>query len=203
MSRSKRSGQAFKQPVSGFTLLETMAVLMLTSIIATLLIQTLTCVLHTRERIIVHLEDIRTEELRYLWFSECLAGVIPGYEDENTLFTGDAENIRAQTLYPLAGAPGVPAVVNFSLSHEGGELVLHYGEKDRFLWELGRWRTKGGGFSFLDGGGAWRSKWPPPDETVTSGRPPEMILFSAAGGQWLARPRANKMPEPRLRDFLK
>ncbi len=202
MSRLKCSGQVFKHPASGFTLLETIVVLMLASVIATLLMQTLTFVLHTREQVIEHLDGIRTESLRYLWFNECLASVIPGYKDENTLFTGDAMNIRAHTVYRLAGDPGIPAIVNFALFHEGGELVLKYGEGDQFLWELGRWDTEDGAFSFLDGRGMWRSKWPPPDETLVSGRLPEMVLLSAAENNWLVKLRANKKPKPRLKDFL-
>ncbi len=73
----------------GFTLLEVIVVLMISSLIATILVQGLSLVLNTRFRVMNALTRIETEGLQTSVIVTPLRGLLPDHKDEPGVLRGE------------------------------------------------------------------------------------------------------------------
>lgn len=147
----------------GFTLLEVIVVLMISSLITAVLFQGLSLVLSTRLRVANVLVDIESVGLQESLISTPLRGMLPDHEGELGVFAGDDRRLKGLTLSPLNGTTGAPTAFAMTLDHDAGddETVLTYMERGYNPIEIARWTGDTGTFSYLGRTGDWQKRWPP------------------------------------------
>lgn len=146
----------------GFTLLEVIVVLMISSLIATILIQSLSLVLNTRIRVMDSLTQIETEGLQTSIITTPLRGLLPDHKGELGVFAGNSKQLKGLTLSPLHGTTGAPTPFAMTLVHKIGddETALNYFENGYEPVELASWPGNVGEFSYVGRKGVWRNRWP-------------------------------------------
>lgn len=90
----------------GFTLVEMLVVLIITSLAAALLMQASTHVLGLQQRLNAQLERLRGPALSADWLRQVVQGLQPDYHDGVARFSGTARGFSGLTTNPLSGAYG-------------------------------------------------------------------------------------------------
>lgn len=90
----------------GFTLLEMLVVLIITSLAAGLLMEASTHVLGLQQRLNAQLERLRGPALSADWLRQVVQGLQPDYDDGAHRFTGTARGFAGLTTNALSGAYG-------------------------------------------------------------------------------------------------
>ena len=146
----------------GFTLLEVIVVLMISSLIATILVQGLSLVLNTRFRVMSALTRIETEGLQTNIIVTPLRGLLPDHQGELGFFAGNTRQLKGLTLSPLHGTMGAPTVFSMTLERKtrDDETALNYLENGYEPVELARWPGNVGEFSYVGRDGVWKNRWP-------------------------------------------
>jgi len=154
---SERKGSA------GFTLLEVIVVLVITSLVTTILMQGLSIVLGTKLRFSSVLSGIEERGLQQSIITSPLRGLIPDYDDGDSRFDGDDRRIRGLTLYPLQGISGAPTSFTLSIDYNSAEdaTEITYLEQGYDALTLVQWPGGIGEFSYRGREGQWFSNWPP------------------------------------------
>ena len=154
---------AVKPSERGFTLLEVLVVLVITSLISVVLIQGFALVLGARTSVqnkIVGLEQIILKKNIFL---EPLRGILPDYPDRPNVFHGETRVVRGLTVRPLQSRLGTPVGFTMSLDYDSqhDETELTYQEQGFAPQTLGRWEGTDGAFRYRDQAGPWLEAWPP------------------------------------------
>ena len=183
----------------GFTLLETLVVLVLVSLLSVLMVQGLSHALMLRERVLDLTQFQREDALRRGWFQDTAQGLLADLERiEDHQFTGTSERFSGYSLAPLLGPPGAPAVIEWRLEQTGELFRLYYRQQDappRLTWE---WRTDQAEFVYFAPEVGWVSQWPPAQLDGTSALPAVVALQASWRGDrltWAAPTRV--APSPR------
>ncbi len=150
----------------GFTLLEVIVVLMISSLIATILFQGLSLILDTRFRVMSALTRIETSGLQSSIITTPLKGMIPDHIEEPGVFMGDGKRLKGLTLNPLQGTTGAPTAFAMDLSYDitDDATILTYFETGYAPVEIARWPGSEGTFFYRGRAGDWVKNWPPPFE---------------------------------------
>jgi general secretion pathway protein J len=152
----------------GFTLMEVLVVMVITSLISVVLVQGFSLVLAARTSVqnkIVGLERIVMERNIYL---DPVRGILPDYKDRPNTFTGEARKLKGLTIRPLNGRMGTPVGFTLALDYDSArnQMVLIYQEQGFDAQEIGRWEGQTGNFAYRDLKGDWLEEWPPEDPTA-------------------------------------
>ena len=147
----------------GFTLLEVIVVLMISSLIATILFQGLSLVLDTRFRVANALTRIEVTGLQSSIITSPLRGMVPDHSNEPGVFAGDGRSLKGLTLNPLYGTNGAPTAFAMELGYDLTDnlTALTYYELGYDAVVLARWLGNTGGFSYRGRTGDWNRTWPP------------------------------------------
>ena len=147
----------------GFTLLEVIVVLLISSLITTILFQGLSVVLDTRFRVMNALTRIEVLGLQSSIMTTPLRGIFPDHPDEPGVFSGNARRLQGLTLTPLQGISGAPTTFAMELNYDIGAdmTVLTYLESGHDATELARWQGNQGNFFYRGWSGDWLTSWPP------------------------------------------
>lgn len=157
---------------AGFTLLETLVVMILVGLLATLLMQGLRLVSDWRSRYLDTLAEVQGRAMREYWFRTTVGGILPVHPAEEGAFGGDEMTFSGLSLETLDGDPGVPMAFGWRLQRRAGKLILQYRNAGGDYWDIESWPGGSGSFRFRDAVGVWRGSWPPAE-----GRPsvPEAV----------------------------
>ncbi|MDG2243291.1 MAG: type II secretion system protein [Rhodospirillaceae bacterium] len=147
----------------GFTLLEVIVVLLISSLISAILFSGLSLVLDTRYRVINALTRIETIGLQSSIMTSPLRSMIPDHTDEPGVFAGDSRRLKGLTLSPLYGASGAPTAFAMELDYSltDNETALTYYEMGYDSVVLTSWAGNVGAFSYRGRTGDWSASWPP------------------------------------------
>jgi len=147
----------------GFTLLEVIVVLMISSLITAILFQGLSLILDTRFRVINALTRIESVGLQESIVTTPLRGMLPDHKGELGVFAGDERRLKGLTLSPLYGTIGAPTAFAMTLDHNitEDETLLIYVEVGYDPVVIARWPGDIGAFSYLGRKGDWEKRWPP------------------------------------------
>jgi general secretion pathway protein J len=147
---------------AGFTLLEVIVVLVITSLISVVLIQGLGLVLGVRTRVAANILDLDLIVLHRNLVLEPLRGTVPDYPNHPFKFSGSGQRVRALTVRALEERVGTPTGYTMTLDYDSGrgETVVMYEEDGHEPIELMSWKGNSGAFSYRDRGGDWLEKWP-------------------------------------------
>jgi type II secretory pathway component PulJ len=148
---------------TGFTLLETLVVLVITGLVSLVLVQGLGLVLAARTTAQDKVVDIDEAVLRQNLFLEPLRGILPDYPERANIFAGEARRLHGLTARPLQGRTGTPVGFALSMDYDSsrGQTSLTYQEQNAEPLILGYWEGADGAFSYRDRTGQWSETWPP------------------------------------------
>ncbi len=159
-----------KNRESGFTLLEVLVVLVITSLISVVLIQGFSLILGARNSVQNKIVGLEQVVLKQNIFLEPLRGILPDYPNEPHIFHGEPQTVSGLTIRPLQSRVGTPVGFSMSMSYDSGrdETELIYQERGFPSQSLGRWKGAEGTFRYRDRTGSWLETWPPnPDVPQT------------------------------------
>ncbi len=182
----------------GMTLLEMLVVLVLSTLLATLVVQGLGFFLGKYDAVRRFQAESLQASLQRQWFVTTVQGLVP-IPDGERAFRGARDGFQGLTLAPLAGEAGRPQIVRWQLeAPEEGPMELVYSEETQLSWSVFRSDRGALTLEYADGAGTWHPRWPP-DRTMP--RLPALIRLAGPDGEtvWLARPEL--YPEP-LTHFL-
>lgn len=149
---------------AGFTLLEALVVLVITSLVSVVLVQGFGLILSARTSVENKLTDIDQSILQSNILLEPLRGIVPDYPTQPNVFDGTRTSLRALTTRPLQGRTGTPVGFKLSFDYDTNrdETHLVYQEVNAEAKIVGQWEGHRGTFSYRDRTGAWSEVWPPP-----------------------------------------
>ena len=158
----------------GFTLMETLVMLVLVSITALLMFQMLGSYRIARERFMAHSGDFDRQWLFSAWFADSVRGLrpVPGepLQGTRTAFSGVSLN-------PLFGPPGAPARVSWNLQRaRDGAWTMRYTEDGVARWALPLSNAGEARFAYVDAEGNTMDAWPP-DTGVQDELPASVALL--------------------------
>ncbi len=118
---------------AGFTLLEMLVVLAITSMISVLLIDGVSQVLTIEQRMGVRTREFREAQLRQHWFRQIIAGA---QASRDVPFEMTDRGFRGLTLTPLVADQGVPTPFELTLHNTGVATELRYRESEGEIYTL-------------------------------------------------------------------
>lgn len=195
-----------RRPAAGFTLLEILVVLVLTSLVVAILLQGLQQVYRLQTHFGAETFNAQQGAMRIDWFRSSANGIMPDYLDGKSRFKGTSRRMSGQTSAPLDAPEGalVPFVWRIEFDARIGETVLRSGDGAESPVVLS-WPGNDGRFLYVDQDGRDHDIWPP-----YAGKPatqvPLMILLEMGetghGRRIVAVPRGPEKPWPRQADVL-
>lgn len=141
----------------GFTLMEMLVVLVITALMMGSLFESLGILRRSQERLDLRTIAERRGQLALAWFNDSIESLVP-LDDAD--FHGDASAWTANTLAPVAGGPGRPTPIGWSLHSTATGTVLAYRGPDARELDLAR-LAPGARFVFADEKGVLHETWPP------------------------------------------
>lgn len=153
----------------GFTLLETLVMLIISSLAVMMLFQALAGFNHSRERVAA-LEGVRNNDAVMLgWIRESFRGVVaidapgttPKPDDPAAGLRGTDQGFTALTVAPLLGPSGVPVKIQWSIENGADGKQLIYREAGQAPLTLPLRGTSELQFAYLDHNGKTTTSWPP------------------------------------------
>ena len=190
---------------SGFTLLEILVVMILTSMITAILLQGLQQVYRLQVHFGAEMFSSQQGAMRIDWFRTSINGIMPDYMDGKNKFKGEPRRISGQTTAPLEAPDGAlaPFIWRIDFDPKTGEMALYAGEGSDATIVL-TWPGNEGRFLYLDEDGRAQDFWPP-----LLGKPPQVPLMvlvetGAAGKarKIIAVPRGPDKPWPKQADVI-
>ena len=195
----KRESTSPPHPARGLTLIEMLVVLVLVSLLGTLLIQGAGFFLGRYASVQRVHREASLAELRQHWFVSTLQAMVPS-RVEARRFVGDATRLEGVTLQALAGEPGAPVRVRWSIGGERGSSTVLYAEDAAAPWTVLTSDADALSFQYADSAREWHGHWPL--EADARERIPRMVRLVAGGERtlWLARLALFPEPVPNYRE---
>ena len=148
----------------GFTLMELLVVLVITSFVTMMLLQALSQAYGLQRRFAIQLVRGETGAMQLDWFRQVVQGVQPDLADAPGRFRGNAGGFSALATDPLGAAEGASRLVQLAVVPDAGagtvQLAMRLGQRELVLasWPGLREAT----FVYLDAEGRAHDQWPPP-----------------------------------------
>ena len=191
--------------IPGFTLLEILVVLVLTSLITGILIQGLQQVYRLQTHFGAEMFNAQQGAMRIDWFRSSVNGIMPDYADGKNIFKGESRRLQGQTTAPLNGPDGalVPFLWRIDFDAKTGAMAL-YSAEDRDASAILSWSGSEGRFLYVDAIGQNHELWPP--FTGTWPQVPQMIVLemgtSGPSPLIVAVPKGPEKPWPKQIDVI-
>lgn len=154
----------FKRRAAGFTLLEVLAALALSGLIAAIAFSSLYGVQRLRQWSVQSLQAPTAGIMNLEWFRRSAAAVmtLPS-AGAGGGFQGDGTGFAAVSLAPLFGDVGAPTATAWRLAVGAAppRVGLQYRQADGPWRTVAEWPYPAAAFSYADDAGAWRGDWPP------------------------------------------
>lgn len=167
----------------GFTLLEMLVVLLISSLISMLLMQGLTLVLHLRSQFINQIDDLQRGAVQEYWFRSSSAALFPDADNAEYVFNGDKDKFYGLTLAAINADVGQPLPFKWELTREYAMSKLYYYPnlmtKPTEKWLIMHWASEIGAFQYLDADGKWHNSWQQSEFGYRQPQLPQAILFTA------------------------
>lgn len=143
---------------AGFTLLETLVMLLLVSFAVTLMFEMLGTYRIARERAAAYAGTVDRQALFEAWLRDVIRGLHPTATQG---LAGTPTAFRALTLNGLRQPPGAPVDAQWDLVPGQNEWTVRYTEAGTLLWELPLRATREARFVYFDTDGKSHDAWPP------------------------------------------
>lgn len=195
----------------GFTLIEMLVVLLITSMVVGLLFQAMSQLLVVQRRageiIAKSQQGVMIED----WFRLSLQGLQPDYDSGNHKFVGLQRQMKGLTTNPLTADYGTIVPFSWAIAYDAERQYSSLKYNDgRVETPVLTWPGDSGRFVYVDSRGEAHDTWPPPLGKKWT-QLPAVIRFetkevagSDEGERWIivAVPRGPQQPPFRARDIL-
>lgn len=162
----------------GFTLMETLVMLVLVSFSVLLMFQMLGTYRVARERVVSVGAGIDREALFEDWYADSVGGL---HAVDGAPLSGDEAAFSAVTLNPMLAGPGAPVQVRWSLeAGPDGTWTVRYAEAGEERWSLPLATREPPRFAYVDEAGKVHASWPP-DLGLQQALPRAVALVRGAG----------------------
>lgn len=191
----------------GFTLLELLVVLIITTLTTALLFEGLSFVMHLREQLINQFDEAHRGQIQEYWFRSSTESLVPAYEDipDALIFKGERTRFSGLTVSSLDADRGVPIEFAWELVTENEVTTLIYRNAQKQGWAVLSWRGEIGQFNYLAGDGQWHEQWPPSSFDVQPPQLPRAISFIGKRREtpitWLVSIHGRERPKLDLRQI--
>lgn len=145
---------------SGFTLIEVMVVIAVTSITAVLILQMMTILFRGYDQIGRVQSELAKEAMSYGWFRDSIGSLVASL-DREFAFSGDVREMEGYTSAPLFGSAGKVTEIRWQLREEADGTSLWYTEKGEPQIQVAVWQESEVGFLYRGLKSGWRNTWPP------------------------------------------
>lgn len=143
----------------GFTLMETLVMLVLVSFSVLLMFQMLGSYRIARDRVTSQSERIDRQALFDAWFGDTVRGL---YALKTEPLRGEALTFSGISLNPLMASPGAPTAFSWRLDFTAARgWLITYGELGSARWSLPLSDTSEARFVYIDADGKTQDRWPP------------------------------------------
>lgn len=160
---------------AGFTLMETLVMLVLVSFAVLLMFQMLGAYRIAGERTAAQAGNIDRQGLFDAWFMDSVRGM---HALQDQPMQGSKTGFSAVTLNPLYGSPGAPTTVRWELvSKPGEDTVVRYSEAGEPRWQLPLRDAERSHFAYVDEQGEMHDRWPP-QQGLQVGLPTSVALLT-------------------------
>jgi general secretion pathway protein J len=143
---------------AGFTLVESLVVLVIVSLTVLVMFQMLGSYRVARERVAAHAGGIDRRALVEAWFTDSVRGL---QALERAPLEGGPDRFAAVTLNPVLAPAGAPTPVEWRLLREGGDQLLVYSEDGAERWRLPLRAGATAEFVYFSRDGREAARWPP------------------------------------------
>ncbi|MDY7539952.1 prepilin-type N-terminal cleavage/methylation domain-containing protein [Undibacterium sp. RTI2.1] len=188
----------------GFTILEMIVVIALTSMIVMILLQALQHVMGLHYRFGLEFDRNRQEAMRQSWLSQMIEGLQPDVADGVNQFKGDQRELKGLTNSAFTQHYGAPTPFALRLRYQSDQnrTIIEYREanKEDKVITLFSWTGRRGSFIYLDKKQQAHDTWPP--ELDHSQQIPNSIQLETDrdGHPWVLALKpagpVNPMPDP-------
>jgi len=146
--------------VRGFTLLEMLVVMVITSLMATILFSGLHWVLQLKTRFNETADAVPRQALYQEWFRQVVEGLQPDFQDGKGFFAGDERQFSGLSTAPLTTEYGAPEQIRLSLFYQAAtnrtELRALVRGQDHLV---DSWPGRSGRFEYEDNAGQRQREW--------------------------------------------
>lgn len=143
----------------GFTLMETLVMLVLVSFSVLLMFQMLGSYRIARGRVAAQSERIDRQVLFDAWFSDTVRGL---YALKAEPLHGESLTFSGLSLNPLMASPGAPTAFSWRLDFTASEgWLVTYSERGAKRWSLPLGDASDAHFIYFDADGKVQDRWPP------------------------------------------
>jgi general secretion pathway protein J len=171
---------------AGFTLIEVLIVVGITSLITGILMQALYQTYNVQERFGVQLVRSQRAAMTEDWFRQAIEGLQPTADDDSNRFVGTAQHLHGMSTAAISQRYGMPEALDFTLEYHPDtmttDLVLHRGDTRISLFD---WPGKEGRFIYLDPKGEQHEQWPPELENMDQLPSAILLRLSRDGEPWV------------------
>ena len=190
---------------NGFTLVETLVVLVLLGLILSILFQGIGLIGKVNERLIPKLQQQQLIHLQQLWFRDTVSGLVAGF-NANEMFHGSEIEFGGLTVNSLASEVIAPAVIKWSISPNNSGKSLIYQQGKETHWNIQDYPSESKPqFAYLNSKGKWLSKWIPQKGLNQGNQLPEAISLHFFLNQhefwWIATVYGEKNPPGWLQNY--
>lgn len=175
---------------AGFTLMETLVMLMLVSMAATMMFQILDSYRLAHQRIAALAGGQDRSSLFEAWLIDEVQGLVAIPEHA---FSGSRLGFEGNTLNPLFGPPGAPAAIQWRLRAVPGGGEASYSEDGAERWAMPIRDFDGVRFVYFASDGSQTDQWPPA-KGVQQDLPAAIALIRGVGQTQLVRLAAVRGP---------
>jgi general secretion pathway protein J len=166
---------------SGFTIIELLVVLVITSAISSILLQSLHQVMRLHERFGTLLVDGQYELLHRDWLLQLMSGLAPDQIDGKYTFKGDAKKLSGLSFSVPGQSAGVLSPFSLAVSYQAAndQSSLYWSGSSNSITKnipILQWAGNKAKFMYIDDKGEVFNDWPPLLNN-TSPQVPPLILF--------------------------
>jgi general secretion pathway protein J len=167
----------------GFTLVEVLVVLVITSLVSVVLMQGLGLILNLQDNLGAQLTDIQRAVIQRNTVLQPLQGVTPDFSEGEHEFKGDQTSVSGLTTLPLLRSAGRPTPFTLRLVYDERSQTnrLVYREENDPEIVLLDWEGAQANFRYIgDAKAGWTTVWPPKLSAMTAPgqitevRPPQL-----------------------------
>jgi general secretion pathway protein J len=162
----------------GFTLLEILVVLMITSLVSAILFQGLGSILMVRSTVASTVLNLRDMVLQRNIIMDPIRGIIPDHIRGAHIFRGTGQAMTGLTIRPLGESAGAPRPFELTFVYDASSNVtqlVYQGDGKLGPQLVASWPGNRGRFVYGDITGEWREVWPPPNATTRGVQTPWLV----------------------------
>jgi prepilin-type N-terminal cleavage/methylation domain-containing protein len=195
---------------SGFTLIETLVVLIIVALVSAILFSSYQRILDIRVRLAAFLDGTDAPTLVAGWFRSSVEGLLPDQKNGTDVFAGTPRRFVGLSTAPIDGTPGVPIRIAWELVYDAASArtALTYRDGDAAPLTVASWPGERGGLSYCGPRLTCSDSWPPSSESgdatggATASQLPALIVLQAVRGidDWpiAAAPQSARDPLPKI-----